>query len=156
MIPCVKRIIDPRGPPTVMAGIDHYFCTCRPFVRTSVRCHFSKQNKFQAKTMFAVARLWVWPSGLLMTPVLLLLIWPGPGGSIFSLWNASSFVVWICPSVNSLSHRCYHCQEGQKRKQNMPLKELLRISSWLWLRYDQTNWCDKRHKVDILVQVLVV
>ena len=28
---------------------DHCFCTCRP----SVRPHFSKQNKFQAKTMFA-------------------------------------------------------------------------------------------------------
>ena len=49
--------IDPRGRPTVTAGSDHCFCTCRPFVSPSVRPyvrpHFSKQNKFQAKTMFA-------------------------------------------------------------------------------------------------------
>ena len=43
------QVIDPRGRPTVTAGSDHCFCTCRP----SVRPHFSKQNKFQAKTMFA-------------------------------------------------------------------------------------------------------
>ena len=29
----------------------HCFCTCRPFVRP----HFSKQNKFQAKTMFSTS-----------------------------------------------------------------------------------------------------
>ena len=34
-----------------MAGSDHCFCTCCP----SVRPHFSKQNKFQAKTMFATS-----------------------------------------------------------------------------------------------------
>ena len=38
------RVFDPRGRPTVTAGSDHCFCTCR---------HFSKQNKFKAKTMFA-------------------------------------------------------------------------------------------------------
>ena len=40
--------------PTHSSG--HCFCTCRPFVRPSVRPsvrpHFSKQNKFQVKTMF--------------------------------------------------------------------------------------------------------
>ena len=45
--------IDPGGRPTVTAGGDHCFCTCRPFVRPSIHPHFSKQNKFQAKTMFA-------------------------------------------------------------------------------------------------------
>ena len=39
---------DPRGRPTVTAGSDHYFRTCC----LSVRPHFSKQNQFQAKTMF--------------------------------------------------------------------------------------------------------
>ena len=50
--------IDPLGRPTVTAGRDHCFCTCRPFVRPSFspssRPHFlksSKQNK--QKTMFA-------------------------------------------------------------------------------------------------------
>ena len=41
--------IDPLGRSTVLAGKNRCFCTCRPFVRH----HFSKQNKFQAKTMFA-------------------------------------------------------------------------------------------------------
>ena len=43
------NFIDPRGRPTVTVGSDHCFCTRRP----SVRPHFSKQNKFQVKTMFA-------------------------------------------------------------------------------------------------------
>ena len=67
-------VFDPRGRPTVPAGSDHCFCTCRLFLRPSVRpSHFSKQNKFQAKTCSLLARLWIWPSGSLMTPVLLLL-----------------------------------------------------------------------------------
>ena len=48
--------IDPRGRPTVTAGSDHCFCTCRPFVRP----HFSKQSKTQAKTMFATVGLAEW------------------------------------------------------------------------------------------------
>ena len=48
-----RGFFDPRGQPTVMAGSDHCFCTCRPFVRRYVCPHFSKQNKFQVKTMFA-------------------------------------------------------------------------------------------------------
>ena len=44
--------IDPRADPTVTAGSDHCLCTCRPSVRPSVP-NFSKQIKFQAKTMFA-------------------------------------------------------------------------------------------------------
>ena len=41
---------DPRGRPTVIkAGRDHCFCTCHP----SVRPQFSKQNKFQEKTILA-------------------------------------------------------------------------------------------------------
>ena len=47
-------VIDPRGRPTDTACSDHCFCTCRSFVSPSVtHPHFSKQNKFQAKTMFA-------------------------------------------------------------------------------------------------------
>ena len=48
-----KTSIDPRGRPSVTAGSDHCFCTCRP----SVCPHFSnlaKQNK--VKTMFATGR----------------------------------------------------------------------------------------------------
>ena len=55
--------IDPRGRPTVTAGSDHCFRTCRPCVRP----HFS-QNETNL-----LARLWVWPSGSLMTPVLYVL-----------------------------------------------------------------------------------
>ena len=52
-LPLHKQLCnDPLGRPTVTAGSDHCFCTCRPFVRPSVRPHFSKQNKFKAKTMF--------------------------------------------------------------------------------------------------------
>ena len=40
-------ITDPLGRPTVTAGCDHCFRTCCPSVP-----HFSKQNEFQAKTMF--------------------------------------------------------------------------------------------------------
>ena len=53
VLPVVNVIsisIDPLGRPTATAGRDHCFCTCRPFVRPSVRPHFSKQNK--AITMF--------------------------------------------------------------------------------------------------------
>ena len=52
----IFALIDPRGRPTVTAGSDHCFCTCRPFVRPPVRPHFSKQNKFQAKTMFTTGK----------------------------------------------------------------------------------------------------
>ena len=56
-----KGHIDPRIRPRVTAGSDNYFCTCRPFVHPSVRpsvCHhFSKQNKFQAKTVFTTGKI---------------------------------------------------------------------------------------------------
>ena len=42
-------VFDPRGRPTFTAIRDHCFCTCGPFVRP----HYSKENKFQAKHMFA-------------------------------------------------------------------------------------------------------
>ena len=34
---------DPLSRPTVTAGRDHCFCTCRPYVRTGP--HFSKSSK---------------------------------------------------------------------------------------------------------------
>ena len=46
--------VDPRGQP--MAGSDHCFCTCRLFIHPSIRHHFSKQNKFQVKTMFGTGK----------------------------------------------------------------------------------------------------
>ena len=53
---CNYSYIDPLGQPTATAGSDHCFWTCRPFVCTSgrkhERTHFSKQNKFQVKTLF--------------------------------------------------------------------------------------------------------
>ena len=64
-----KDIFDPRGRPTVTAGSDHCFCTCRPFVRQSVLTFQNKTNLKRKKCSF-LARLWVWPSGSLMTPVL--------------------------------------------------------------------------------------
>ena len=46
----VHHVIDPLGRPTVTAGSDHCFCSCRPSVRPSP---LSKQYIFQTKTMFA-------------------------------------------------------------------------------------------------------
>ena len=46
-------IVDPRDRPTVTAGSDHCFRTCRPLVRTSDPTFHKKKNKFQAKTMVA-------------------------------------------------------------------------------------------------------
>ena len=62
-------IFDPRGRPTVADGSDHCFCTCRPYVRTSVPTFQNKTN-FKRKQCSLLAILWVWPSGSLMTPVL--------------------------------------------------------------------------------------
>ena len=58
-------IIDPLGSPSVTGSRDHCFHTRRPFVRPSVP---NFQNL--AKQYAHMARLWVWPSGSLMTPVL--------------------------------------------------------------------------------------
>ena len=41
---------DPQSRPVVLIVFAH---VVRPYVRPSVRPHFSKQNKFQAKTMIA-------------------------------------------------------------------------------------------------------
>ena len=59
----------PRGRPTVTASSDHCFCTCHPFVRRSVPTFQNKSN-FKRKQCSLLARLWVWLSGSLMTPVL--------------------------------------------------------------------------------------
>ena len=67
----LKISIDPLGQPSVPAGSDHCFRTCYPYVRFQ---NLPKQNIFQEKTMFTIlARLWIWPSGSLMTPVLSIL-----------------------------------------------------------------------------------
>ena len=58
--------IDPLGQPKVKSGSDQCFRRCCPSVRT----HFSnleKQNN--RKQCLLLARLWVWPSGSLMTAV---------------------------------------------------------------------------------------
>ena len=50
----IFALIDPFGRPTVTAGRDNCFPTCRPLVCPSVRPHFSKSSKTkQQKTMFA-------------------------------------------------------------------------------------------------------
>ena len=53
-------------------GSDNCFCTCRPSVLPSVRRVPTFQNKtnFKRKQCSLLARLWAWPSGSLMTPVL--------------------------------------------------------------------------------------
>ena len=68
-----RSYIDPRGRPTVTASSDHCFSTCRPFVRPSVRPSvptFQNNTNFKRKQCSLLARLWVWPSGSLMTHVL--------------------------------------------------------------------------------------
>ena len=60
--------IDPLGQPKVTAGRDHCFRTCCPYVRTSPL--FKSRKTKQQRTM---ARLWAWPSGSLMTPILFFL-----------------------------------------------------------------------------------
>ena len=37
-------LVDPRGRPTVPAGSDHCFCTCCPYIRTSVPTFQNKTN----------------------------------------------------------------------------------------------------------------
>ena len=67
----INLLADPLGQPTDTASSDHYFRTCCP----SVRPHFSdlaKQNN--RKQWSLLARVWVWSSGSLMTPVLVILI----------------------------------------------------------------------------------
>ena len=63
------RIIYPLGRPTVTAGRDNCFRTCCPYVPT-----FQNKTNFKQKQCLLLARLWVWSSGSLMTPVLSLLL----------------------------------------------------------------------------------
>ena len=58
---------DPLGQPTVTAGRDHCF-------RTLFKSSKTKQSSL-------LARLWVWPSGSLMTPVLLVFTFNKPYNS---------------------------------------------------------------------------
>ena len=61
--------IDPLGRPTVTAGSDHCFYTCRPFVRTSPLFKI-KRISSENNVPYWQDCVWVWPSGSLMTPVL--------------------------------------------------------------------------------------
>ena len=63
--------IDPLGLPTVTAGSDHCFCisSIRTYVRPSVPTFQNKTN-FKRKQFLLLARLLVWQSGSLLTPVL--------------------------------------------------------------------------------------
>ena len=45
------KVIDPLGRPTVTAGRDHCFCTCRPYVPTFQ--NLAKQN--ETKTTFTTS-----------------------------------------------------------------------------------------------------
>ena len=60
--------LDPLGQTTITAGRDNCFCTCRPSVRPYVPTfqNLAEQNK----KCSLLTRLWVWPSGSLMTPIL--------------------------------------------------------------------------------------
>ena len=56
--------IDPLGQPTIPVSSDHYFCTCRQSI-------FQNPTKIKNKFQYLLlARLWIWPSGSLMTPIL--------------------------------------------------------------------------------------
>ena len=61
----IENAIDPLGWPSVTAGSDDCFCTCCP----TLLFKFS-QNKTKPKQCSLLARLWVWPSGSLTSPVL--------------------------------------------------------------------------------------
>ena len=70
-------LIDPRGRPTVTAGIDHYFRTCCLSVRTSVPIfqYLAKQNKVQASIVIATGvnvGLAEWIIDSTMSPLLFL------------------------------------------------------------------------------------
>ena len=66
---CDSTSFDPLGRQTVTAGRDHYFHTCCPYVRASPLFKPSKTKQQWS----LLARLWVWQSRSLMTPVLLFL-----------------------------------------------------------------------------------
>ena len=63
-------VFDPRVP----AGSDHYFHTCCPYVRTSVRTSVRPAQNFKIQRQSLPAGIVGWPSGSLMTPVLFFLI----------------------------------------------------------------------------------
>ena len=70
----VKELIheaDPQSRPLVIIVFAY---VVRTYVRPYVRLHFSKPNKFQAKTMSATGEVVGWPSGSLMAPVLYCLV----------------------------------------------------------------------------------
>ena len=63
-------LFDPLGRPTVTALVIIVFAhVVRPYVRPSVPTFQNKTN-FKRKRCSLLARLWVWPSGSLMTPLL--------------------------------------------------------------------------------------
>ena len=54
-----RKVVDPRGRPTVTAGNDHYFRTCCLYVRPSVRPSpllkiSQNKTKVQAKLVFVI------------------------------------------------------------------------------------------------------
>ena len=62
----VSWLVDPRGRPTVMADSDHCFCTSSFRTFPSVPTFQNKTN-IKRKHCSLLTRLWVWPSGSLMT-----------------------------------------------------------------------------------------
>ena len=66
----------------VTAGRDHCFCTCRPSVPT-----FQNKTNFKRKQCSLLERLWIFPNGSLMTPVLctVLCVW---WGSVWLSWQS--------------------------------------------------------------------
>ena len=75
------------GLPKITAGSDNCFHTCCPYVRP----HFSKLTR-EISNCSLLARLWVWPSGSLMTPVL---FYFKPVGNIVSN------MAWLNRSLNT-------------------------------------------------------
>ena len=88
----LKRNIDPLGQSTVTAGRDNYFRTCCP----SVFWNLAKQKN--RKQWSLLVRLWVWPSGSLMTLVLLIL---AQAQTKAQAWKMVHYFWWWCPSVHT-------------------------------------------------------
>ena len=63
------HLFDPRGRFPVTAGSDHCFRICRSSVHLYVRPSPLFKTNFKWKQCSLLARLWVWPSGSLVTPV---------------------------------------------------------------------------------------
>ena len=132
-------INDPQGRPTVTDGSDHCVCTCRP----SVRLHFSKQNKFQAKTMFATGETvglaeWIIVDTRLVYNILILILF-------------YTFIIlpgFVSPFLHTLCRIDFFIQEHPPLRCKMDI--VRSQSSQIWWNRSHFWFCNLNSTVSII------